>query len=681
MQRSIPILWGVVIILLILNLLLLDTLNLARLTAVETLSKVETTLDSLSNEVIIYNLKVNQAVPVKVDVPFNRTMEIPINTVIPIDQELTVPFPLGGGEVELDVPIKSEFPIDTVVPINFNETLNIDTVVQLDTTMPVEIDLAQTPLADYLKQARQDLSRLRNRLALQGTWGAVGEEIVVAGAKDETQVHPELTSASNSTPPQVVPVETGFTTPIPTESLESDQPKVSTLTLAGEVPQPDPILEQAADSGLCGHAYWPLSPGARWIFNSPDTSYSLLVDNIANNQVELSTAYENQEFHFSLVCYQEGLGGSFLGDMRRITALGHLNFSNPRGMFLPHPTVMETIGRPWTQEHDVTGTVEANQGDKLVIGHISRGRAITTYTPIGFESLETPLGSREALRLEQKLNLELELVFDLGSQLIQATEIVELTNIYWFAKGIGPVKVHWQGGAIQQDFKIGDKPIKQQVSVPALAEEQLVFVCVLLEGKPSKCMGLADLSQSDLTVPPESELVIPGFIFPDDSGQNDNFTNIGAATPEASAKSSPQAEPTTTGSDNEQLALLDYLKAVANLGEKITEAGQEFGQDALAYRNGELTLEEFQDKFLAFVPKVKGAIQEINQFTPPPQAQASHRKLINGLNQCNEAIELMDKWFGSFDSGTKETAAFLVASCTDQVNAARDELEMLVNKN
>ena len=86
MQRSIPFLWGVVIILLILNLVLLSALNLARLTAIETLDRVDALLDKLSSEVIVYNVALNQPVPLKADVPFSRTMQIPLNTVIPIDQ-------------------------------------------------------------------------------------------------------------------------------------------------------------------------------------------------------------------------------------------------------------------------------------------------------------------------------------------------------------------------------------------------------------------------------------------------------------------------------------------------------------------------------------------------------------------------------------------------------------------
>jgi hypothetical protein len=167
MQRSIPLLWGLVIILLVLNLILLDALNLARITAIETLGKAETMLDSLADEVIVYNIEVNQAIPVSLDIPFNRAVEIPFNTVIPVDQVLTVPFQTPAGEVVLDVPVRVDIPIDVVVPAEFNQTINVETVVELNTTLPVEIDIAQTSLASYLKEAKSDIARLKNRLELK----------------------------------------------------------------------------------------------------------------------------------------------------------------------------------------------------------------------------------------------------------------------------------------------------------------------------------------------------------------------------------------------------------------------------------------------------------------------------------------------------------------------------------
>jgi hypothetical protein len=672
MQRSIPILWGLVIALLILNLLLLYTLNQARLTAIETLSEVETTLDGLAKEVIVYDIEVNQAVPMKAGVPLNRTLEIPLKTVIPIDQVLTVPFQTPAGEVVLDVPVKTDFPIDIVVPVDFNQTINVDTVVQLKTTLPVEIDIAQTPLAGYLKQAKWDIARLRSRLALQGKAAVVDEAAAIAASDIETGVD-SAPASTGDTQSQTVSGEVAITAaPTPEVAPKSDTSHVSS---------PGNLAAQP-DLGLCAHAYWPLRPDTAWTYNSPDTSYIQRVDNVSNNQVYLSTQYEGRDIQFSLACSPEGLGGNYLGDMRRITELGELNFSNPRGTFLPGPERVEEIGRSWTQELDVTGTVQASQGNNLVTGRISRGRAAAVYTPTGFEGVETPLGPREALRIEQKLELELNIDFDLAGQTIPAQEVVNLTTVYWFVKGVGPVKAHWQGGTIQQDVKLEQTPVNQRSSVPALAEDQLVFVCVLSEGQSSECMRMAGMSQSDLTVPPESELEVQGFVFPSAVGDG-NSTNVETGGDKPLEEPTSTVEPSPEGTsedDRDRSDLLAYAAAVKNLGQRLSEAAQEFGESAIKFRDGQMTLDEFREKFLKFAPKVRGLIQEIGRLSPPPAAEAIHQKLTGGLAKCDQALDLMDNWFDSPNSGTKEAAALLVGECVENVTAAGEELDALTGE-
>jgi hypothetical protein len=369
--------------------------------------------------------------------------------------------------------------------------------------------------------------------------------------------------------------------------------------------------------------------------------------------------------------------------MRRITELGNLNFSNPRGMFLPRPELLEQVGRSWVQEFDVTGTIEAHRGNMPVVGNIRRGRATALYTPTGFETLDTPLGAQKALRIEQELALELGIDFESGDQIIPATETVSLTTVYWFVKDIGLVKMYWQGGTIQQDFKIGDSLVNRQYAVPALTEEQLVSICFLKDEIP-ECMQIAGFSQSDLTPPPESELDIPEFILPDAAGEDNTTHGIEKGIDEVSklledAGDMPEkpAEP----DDEEQSALFEYAEAVANLGDKITVAGEEFGEAAVQYRNGELALEEFENEFSSFSSQVKGFMREIDRLSPPPPAKAIHQKLTGGLDKCDQAIELMDEWFDTHDSDTKVVTALLVANCIDQVTSAGEELRMLVEEN
>jgi len=437
------------------------------------------------------------------------------------------------------------------------------------------------------------------------------------------------------------------------------------------------------------HAYWPVWPGTAWTYNSSHTSYIQYADDVANNQISLSSQYEGQNISSSLICYQEGLGGSYLGDMRRITEFGDLRFSDAHGLFLPRPEIMEAVGSSWTQELGITGMVEGHQGDRLVEGNITRGRALATYTPTGFETLATPLGPRKALRIEQQLDLELNINFNLDNLLVPATEVIKLTNVYWIVKGIGPVKVHWQGGTIERNFTLENTPINQLVSVSTLAEELLASVCVLTERGDSECMRLATTASSDLTSPPVSELEVEGFVFPDiiDNNNADTTELINpyepsqeAVSTDEASKEFPKAEP-SPDNDNGRSALLAYAEAVANYGQEITNTGQDFGKSVMAYRKGELTLDEFHEEFLSFATKIKDLIEEINRLSPPVQVETAHKKLTEGLDNCSQAIDLMGQWFESQNDSTKEATILLVTTCMDQVTSAGDEIEALVDDN
>jgi hypothetical protein len=149
----------------------------------------------------------------------------------------------------------------------------------------------------------------------------------------------------------------------------------------------------------------------------------------------------------------------------------------------------------------------------------------------------------------------------------------------------------------------------------------------------------------------------------------------------------PSNRPLTdvTGSEEEEkqdelAELLAYAKVVAKLGDRINEAGESFGEAALDYREGAITIEDFKGEYLAFKPEVRSLIQEINRLSPPPAAVAIHDKLTAGLEKCDKAIDLMDEWFDNQDSETKEVTVLLVANCIDQVTKAGEELELFVKQ-
>lgn len=650
------ILWGVVISLFILNLALLYALNLARLTAIEALSKAEVTLDKLSEEVVVYDVQINQGVPLKADVPFNQQMDIPIKAVIPIDQEMNLPFKTPAGEIMLNVPIKADFPIDTIVPLDFNQTIKVDTVVQLDTTVPVEIAVSKTPLASYLEQAKLDVVRLRNRLSFQSEAAAA-----------------EKTDTLNSTAGYD---ETANNIPITESAPQSKADEAAAATSADN-------LVIKADLGLCEHPYWPVQSGSTWTYNSPDTSYLERVETVSTEQVVVTTRYEEQDIQFNVACQPEGLGGSYLGDMRRIVELGDLQFNNPRGVFLPQPELMESAGTSWTQGFDINGTVNANQGEQPVIGKIARGQAEAVYTSTGFETVETPTGPQKAVRIEQKLKFELNIDFNIADQTIPAVETINLTNVYWFAKDMGLVKLHWQGGQIQREVTSPQVSVNRTDPVPALAEDKLVFICLSSEQSTASCNQTANLTE-----PPTAELNLPNFELPVGIGTAETVSmdeaDAGTLGGEFNNNNTGQSgNPENAGSpvtptDQAPDLLTPYGKTVTSLSQQMSSAVEEFGAAAMAYGNGTLSREDFQAEFSDFAPKTRQLVSQISNLTPPPAAQPVHQKLVKGLAGCTKALDLLEQWFDQPDSGAKETGIVLVTNCMANVAEAQNDLDNLL---
>lgn len=670
---SVRILWVLVVILVIFNLALLYGLNLARLIAIETLSGAETMLDRLAGETIIYNIALNQPVPMKADIPFNQTVEIPVNTTVPIDQQVRLPFVTAAGETTIDIPLRTSVPINTVIPVDFNETISVDTVVHLNTTVPVEIEIARTGLAGYLIQARQDVSKLRHLLAFQ--FGASpGEPLAMAGESE-----PGRGPGSDG--------ETGRPGQTGSGATAAGPAPESGGGATGDAPAGS-TTRASSDLGRCAHPYWPLDPGATWIYHSPVSSFIQRVDALANDQAVLSTQYEGRDIGFGLVCSQAGLGGDYLGDVRRITELGALTFSPSEDPFLPGAEIMERIGQPWSQEFNVSGTVQARQGAGLLEGRVRQGQARAVYTPYGLETVTTPFGPRQALRIEQKLELNLEIGFDLGGRPVPVTEQVSLTNVYWFAKDIGLVKLHWQGGRLRRVFELNQAPVSEDIAIGALPEDALIAAC-LLDGPSITCTRASDAAEANLVPSTASELDIPLLVFPESAAGTASSLPPLAGAEETGETATDNVDPenneaaapptVTPRPDRDSGALLAYAAAAAELGKKINDAARIFGQAALRYRSNELSRDEFRANFTPFRQRVKDLIGQINRLSPPPAASDVHQKLTAGLDKCDQAVDLMDSWFETSDSGARDAATLLVGACTGEVSAAQAELAGLIN--
>lgn len=149
--------------------LLIHALTVSQLLRVRGTLRDELTLAadrvaSAKSQQVSYDLPIDQQLPINIDVPIKRSLDVPINTQVRIQQNITLPIDTGLGKIDLPIPIDTTVPISTTVPIAFDQTLNISTTVPIKLAVPVRLDLGSEQVAPLLDQLRQRLLELRDSL-------------------------------------------------------------------------------------------------------------------------------------------------------------------------------------------------------------------------------------------------------------------------------------------------------------------------------------------------------------------------------------------------------------------------------------------------------------------------------------------------------------------------------------
>lgn len=138
------------------------------------LGEAVTGIDDFRNSTIRFDVAINETVPINAEVVLDRTLQVPINTTLPIDEEfdttITVNGPFGIDiPLDITVPIKLDLPIDLTVDIPVNETIPVNTDVPVDLDVPIEIDISQTELATLADALAEGLDSFRQMAATLGT--------------------------------------------------------------------------------------------------------------------------------------------------------------------------------------------------------------------------------------------------------------------------------------------------------------------------------------------------------------------------------------------------------------------------------------------------------------------------------------------------------------------------------
>ena len=110
-------------------------------------------LQTFSESTLEFTVNIDESIDINTDVVIDRTVEVPIKTTLPINEEFDTTIVIDGPfgtEIPLDitVPINLDVPIDITVDIALNETIPINASVPVKVEVPIGVNVADTQLAD-----------------------------------------------------------------------------------------------------------------------------------------------------------------------------------------------------------------------------------------------------------------------------------------------------------------------------------------------------------------------------------------------------------------------------------------------------------------------------------------------------------------------------------------------------
>ncbi|MGK0276811.1 MAG: MFS family permease [Ilumatobacter sp.] len=110
-------------------------------------------LQTFSESTLEFTVNIDESIDINTDVVIARTVQVPIKTTLPINEEFDTTIIIDGPfgtEIPLDitVPINLDVPIDITVDIPLDETIPINASVPVKVDVPIGVNVGDTQLAD-----------------------------------------------------------------------------------------------------------------------------------------------------------------------------------------------------------------------------------------------------------------------------------------------------------------------------------------------------------------------------------------------------------------------------------------------------------------------------------------------------------------------------------------------------
>jgi hypothetical protein len=130
-----------------------DVLRAQLNTATQNVAQIRT-------QTVHYDFPIKQSFPISTTIDIDETLNVPVNMKVPIRQQVTVPV----GPVSFPVDLNFDVPISTTFPVKFQRQIPVRTNIDLNTTIPIDLDLKQGSLGDVLRKLEESLRQLLAQL-------------------------------------------------------------------------------------------------------------------------------------------------------------------------------------------------------------------------------------------------------------------------------------------------------------------------------------------------------------------------------------------------------------------------------------------------------------------------------------------------------------------------------------
>jgi hypothetical protein len=145
-------LWLVALVSLGLNIFIIYTLLDVRRQAAESFARAAEAVSVIKDGSIEYTVKIDEEIPIALDVPVQFTVEVPIVETIPVNTTVGVPveIPLVGTRT-ISIPILANIPINLTVQVPIDKTIPVDATLPVKFDVPVTLKIADTSFGDGLE--------------------------------------------------------------------------------------------------------------------------------------------------------------------------------------------------------------------------------------------------------------------------------------------------------------------------------------------------------------------------------------------------------------------------------------------------------------------------------------------------------------------------------------------------